>query len=1341
MNRLILLFITIFIALFISRSYATSESVQSLRSGWLYASPGAVASDYTSFCMDHDGFLWIGTDRGLMRFDGNSYDFYTHDSSDSTSISDNRILDLLCDNSGRVWVATANGLNLYDPENNSFSVIKNPVQNFYGYVIAITQQTDGTVTFIISGIGVFDIIDKKEGPVAVKKYIPYFEEDKELNSLVCGKNGKLYAGLPTGELCVIERNGEISRIKVSKGFIQDISIESDGNLIVSDVNNLYRLRVSDNSVIPLPCKRQLYINRLSNDSDGSVYIATAGQGLWRVRTGCDEVEDCYYIYSSFLNLNVMNIGDVYSASDGNLWIGCNYYGIVMIPERQLPFSYRKLSDLLSDFNGGINSMGEWNGNVLIGLSNGRIVLMSPLGKIIKRINVPGGGLVSSFKKAGNNKLLVGVTNSGVWELSLPEGKIEKIIDIPGKYISLLTEIGKADDIFVSVHGLGVMRYFRNTGKTEWLEHKAENNRLTNPYVTSMCRTHDNKIWMGLYGGLACYDLNGDSLMLIDQQPFVSGASFDVAPDKRGGAIVATSHGLYWIDPGKGVLKKYTQEDGLIENDVRSVIVDRKGGRWIGSLRGLAYQNPDNEKIISYYGGYGLVENSFNNMVYSSDNNTVFLGSNLGITLFTPDSVSSPDFDTNIKVSAIYLNGRKITSSTMFSGKKAIVGPSINPESLHLPYKDNALTLRLSMMDFRDGSNVKYVWRLKGVGDEWINSRPGENLIYLPHLDPGKYKLEIKAMENNIASEVTEIDVYVSSPWYLSSLAKILYFICFVSLLALVFILLKKKRQEQENDAKIKYFMDISHDIRSPITLILSPLESLMKEPFDDNVKIKLKTIYRNANRILSLVNQLLDIRKLEKGKMRLVCTKTNIHDFVSELVDMFKPQASEKGIELGFMSAENVPDIWIDRRVVDKILVNLISNAIKYTPKGGNIVVELECKDKDTFFYNYVEIRVIDTGIGLDNKNLDKLFERFYQSGDESGNSKGGFGIGLDLCNRLIKLHHGYISGKNREDGVKGSVFSIKLPVDKSCYSEDEIKERSDKDERIALEEDNNKQEHSTLLVENAETVRPRRKSPRCSILVVDDDKELLEYICNHLSLRYKVTGVSNGAEALKTLADNKPDLIVSDVVMPVMDGLALLRSLRQNTDTYHIPVVLLSSRNDISSRISGWDKGADAYIGKPFNVDELEVIIDNLIENRLRIKGKFSGSQDMGGKIMAPEVKGNDEILMDRIIKTMNKLIDDHQLNVEFLAKEVGISRAHLNRKIKDKVGMTPSDFIRSIRIKRACELLQKGDLEVTQVAFYVGFTSQSHFSTAFKNLIGMSPSEYRTKCIEGNIPGTDEK
>ncbi len=586
------------------------------------------------------------------------------------------------------------------------------------------------------------------------------------------------------------------------------------------------------------------------------------------------------------------------------------------------------------------------------------------------------------------------------------------------------------------------------------------------------------------------------------------------------------------------------------------------------------------------------------------------------------------------------------------------------------------------------------------------------------------------MENNVTSPLKKIKIDFSYPWYLTIWAKLIYALIILSIIALAFIVYKKKREEEENEDKLKFFTDVSHDIRTPMTLVMSPLESLMKENNDPNVRPKLQVMHRNAQRVMNLVNQLLDIRKLDKSKMRLSCRKTNISLFIKELVDLFQPQANEKKQTLIFKEIDDLGEVWIDRDNIDKIMVNLISNAIKYTPEGGNIEVALSSVD-DSSLGRCLKIDVIDTGIGIDGKTKSRLFEPFYRIREDHAPATMGFGIGLDLCRRLVELHHGLISGDNRTDGVKGSIFSVLIPLDELHYDESEL-----------LMKNNDEFETGQHLLSPGpyssveKTPRTKPMTAGGKVLIVDDDDELRRYLASILSAYYKVKVAANGNEALKIVADWRPDIVVSDVVMPEMDGLTLLKRLKSNSDTNYIPVVLLSSKTALADRMAGWDKGADGYLGKPFNTDELNALVDTLIENRQRMKGKFSGAQETEGKIDAPEMKGNDEVLMDRIMKVINAHIDDSEFNVEKLSSEVGVSRAHLHRKMKDLIGMTPSDYIRNIRLKRACELLRRPDIEVTQMAYKIGFTSQPHFSSHFKRYTGFSPSEYRAKCLAGDNP-----
>lgn len=1301
--------------------FGASSASPLLRTGWLFTSPDAVAANYTAFCQDRSGFLWIGSDRGLLRFEGNSYDIYTSDPSDPGSISDSRILSLLCDSKGRIWIGTSSGLNLYDPSTDTFHLVKLPSLPFDGYIISVAEQPDGTVTFLCSGVGLFVISEEGEMPVAIR-YAANLAHERNFNYLVCTSDGFIYASTNRGQLCAIRPNLQENTYQVSGDYIQDLSVESEGTILLADREKIYRFNTKTHEVTELSCPRAIKINSLSRGSSGETYICTMGEGLWRASFEENVLTPCLDIYSPFLNLGKSSIGAAYLSEEGNLWIGCNFYGLVMVPAQPLPFLYRRISDSVPEFGGGINALAVWKGHEIVSTGKGGIGVFSPEGRLIHHVTVPGDNPVCSFRVIPGDKVLVGVANDGVWELDLPAGALRKVVGIEGKYPNILMIPGKGDELMIAMHGFGVMIYDRATGRMRSVEVKRDSDRLTNSFVTSMERSADNKIWLGIYSGLGCYDLEGDSLMPIDQGPFLAGASYSLATAKDNTLLVGTSHGLINYNPATGEVKKYTQDDGLIDNDVRSLTIDDKGGEWIGTMRGLSYRNPSTGEIVSFHGGYGLVEKQFSNLVHSPEDNRVHMASNLGLTSFSPDAALTPGFNPSVKISGIYMNGKRLSPQTRFGNRVLVEGDPLTPKSLHLPYQENAMTLRLTTMDFRDASNVHYSWKVDGLEDGWTNMPPGDAMVYLPHLDPGKYKLHLRAMENGVSSEPLVIDIHISAPWYLSWWAQLIYLAILAALVFLLWTVWKKRRYEHEAEERIKFFMDVSHDIRSPITLILSPLESLLRRPLDDDVRSKLEIMSRNARRILSLVNQLLEIRKLEKGKMRLRCRLTDLNEFVNELVDMFRPQAQEKGQSLEFIAGANVPEVWVDRSNFDKILVNLISNAIKYTPEGGKIDVTVKLVDSEEG-EEWVEVQVIDTGIGLDPKSEARLFERFYQA--DGHNAKGGYGIGLDLCRRLVDFHHGRISGHNRRDGVKGSIFSVMLPVDSSCYSPDELILESNTGESSL--------ERYVILPtsqgDSSSLPKTNTHGRMYSMLVVDDDTELREYICSHFSKRFKVKGASDGGEALKMVASNQPDIIVSDVMMPGVDGLTMLRRLKGNADTHHIPVVLLSSKQDVADRLAGWDRGADGYLGKPFHVEELERMVDTLIDNRLRLKGKFSGAQDTA-PVPEEEHKGGDAQLIEKIVRVIETSIEDTGFNVEILSNKMGLSRAHLHRKMKDNVGMTPSDFIRTVRMRRACELMRGGEVPVTLVAYKVGFTSQSHFSTQFKNFTGFTPSEYRAKC-----------
>lgn len=1300
----------------------------------LFNSPEMLSSSYNGITRDGYGFLWVGVDRGVMLFDGNRSVYFRNDPNDSTSLSDNRVLRLMTDSQGRVWVGTANGLNLYDSATDTFRHVKIPGMSYGGYVSRLIEQNDKTITFVISGSGLY-VVDESGDDLVGVRYMAYTPEENEYTSVAQTPNGKLYAGTQSGNVISIGKNGNIRIIPVTDGFIDDIAVESDGNLLVSSLGELFRIDAKTEKMEPIevPGNSKHWITHIKASPDGKVYLTMSDTGILAVapkNKGADLFEATY---SPVIDLANSRLSSLYCDNEGNIWVTCNYAGIALIPKTTTPFTYLGLSSTLEGFKGGIDAMAVADNSIYIGYAGGNIGMISIDGKSTQRFKLPTTNTISSIAPYTKGTILVGISNEGVWQVDSHNGNlIKKVIDIPGKYLRIPICVVPDGRIFVSLHGVGLYLYNPATQKLRRFEHRPEDGKLTNPFVTEMKRSVDNKIWIGLYGGLSCYDLSTGQFLEINQEPFLKGATYSVAPLKDGTVLAGTSHGLIHYHPTEGVLHTYTTADGLTDIDVRTIAIDSEGGKWIGTMKGLSHMSPKSDRIDSYYGGYGLYENMFRYSDQLSSADRIVMANDLGLTMFNPVKVPAAGFHSDVKVASVLLNGTRLAPFATSGRKSFIDNEDDEPLTLYLPYKDNAMTLVLSTMDFRDAANVRYLWKFKG-DKEWNSTQPGGSELHLPHLDPGTNTLLIKAIDGNVESKEKMVKIKVEAPWYMSGIAYTVYAIIFLVLILMAYMVVKKKREAKVADDRIKLFIDITHDIRSPITLILNPLKSLLNNSSDPDERQKLHTIYRNANRVLSLVNQMLYLRRLENGKMPLCCRETNISEFVGELVDMFKPQAADKKINLDFKYEGGLPDkIWVDRDNCDKILVNLISNAIKYTPNGGEINVILSKADEKDLG-SCAKIDVIDNGVGLDQKTEAKIFERFYRS-EEHNNNKDGFGIGLDLCRRLVSLHHGKVHARNREDNVKGSVFTILLPLASSMYEKSEFIYGEDETAYIgknpSLRLDG---KPAVLNEEPAQSKSRRHNSSGKRILVVDDDKELRDYIRSHFEKGYKVDVASDGAEGFRMMSQKAYDLVITDIKMPNMDGYGLLRNIKKNVAMSHIPVIMLSSKNEVSDRVEGWDRGADGYLGKPFHIDELDIMAVSLIDSRLRLKGKYSGAQSVDDKISIPELKGYNESLMEKVIKIVNEHLDDPDLNVEKLGQEAGISRAHLHRKMKDIIGMTPSDFIRNVRLKRACELLKKPDVEITQVAYTIGFTSQPHFSTAFKRYTGYSPSEYRARYLKG--------
>ena len=604
------------------------------------------------------------------------------------------------------------------------------------------------------------------------------------------------------------------------------------------------------------------------------------------------------------------------------------------------------------------------------------------------------------------------------------------------------------------------------------------------------------------------------------------------------------------------------------------------------------------------------------------------------------------------------------------------------------------------------------------------------------MQPGSYSFCVVAEQNGIPTPERCFEVIIHAPWYRTTFAYLIYII----ILVVLFLQYRQRRhrKEQDNlrlqqhihaeemaDAKLRFFMNISHEIRTPMTLIVAPLQSLIKQDNDPHRRGVYETIRRNAERILGLINQMMDLRKIDKGQMQMHMRETNLVSFINDIYTLFAQQAKNKNVLFHFDCDEERIMAWIDRGNFDKIIINILSNAFKFTPTGGEIRIRLIANEKEA------TISIFDNGEKIPDDKLERIFERFYQSPSSANDRNIGTGIGLDLTRSLVELHHGTIKAHNNATGP-GCEFIVTIPLGNEHLTPeemviDEAEEEAVTENIIDAAEEEQQQEEEVVASADLPKIGKRQK-----VVIVEDDSEIRDYLTEALSENYDITGCENGKEGLAAVLKQMPDLVISDVMMPEMDGTTLCSKIKTNNATSHIPVVLLTAKSREEDQLEGLEMGADAYIVKPFNMDILRRTIDNLIHSHHTLQLKFGRNDQLEELVDDIKVKSPDEKLLERVMQAINHNLNNADLSVDRIADEVGISRVHLHRKMKELTGQTPHDFIRNIRMKKAASLLASADMNVSEVMYACGFSNAASFSTVFKKMYGMSPREYMNEHAE---------
>lgn len=1354
-----------------------STPVMKAQTGKFYSTDKELSNSLiNAVYQDRKGFIWIATENGLNKFDGTRFSIYRHNATDSTSLKNNYVRTLFEDSRGNFWIGCINGLQRYDRATDNFHELfisrkdgrKNP------HITSIIERRNGDLWIATSGQGAISL-KKNSNPASFhieteltdqigSNYLNVIFEDSRQNLWIATEEKGLYRYSPESK----ELKSYKAPYHIAGDDVSAICEDAHGQIFVGTLTKgLFRLSSrQEGNFEPVLYQNRMNLNirTLIIDTRGKLIIGTDGEGVKEYQPQQDIIVDSEINAGPF-DFSKSKVHSLIEDKDHNLWLGIFQKGLILVPGISNKFDYYGYKSIHNNTIGSSCVMAihtDEQATIWIGTDNDGLYAINDQGKQLRHYTHQAGnpqsvpGTILCLYEDSNQELWLGSYFDGLARMNKQTGTCQDATSLlqgnlnAGKpKVSCIIE-DKNKNLWVGTYGSGLYKINLPTQHVTYYEStRNENddwsiNRLPNDWISYLLEDREGMIWIGTYKGLAVLNPQTDNFINYKKQNnLLPGyVVYSLLESSNGEIWAGTSEGLVCLNKDRLTPVLFTTADGLPSDIICGLAEDEKKNIWISTHQGISKLNPPEKKFINYYAGDGLQGNEFTRTaVFKDKRGKIFFGGTNGVTAFYPQDITEIKKEMNVLITGFHVANRPVKKGDK-SGNNVITDTAVmDTEQFTLAYNENTFSIDFSVLEFSNPDRISYQYKIKELGDEWISTQPGTNRVTYSSLKPGKYTFSVQARDHNNFSNIRTVTIAITPPWYQTWWAKVIWG-CLGALLiyALTMYILsrirhrqevmRQKHMEQINEAKLQFFINISHEIRTPMTLIISPLEKLLAEHSEKQPVYLM--IYRNAQRILRLINQLMDIRKLDKGQMHLKFRETDIVGFINDLMQTFNYQAQKKNITFTFEKELEGADslkVWIDLNNFDKVLMNVLSNAFKYTHEGGNIEVSLKTGHNDAYrgaLKDYFEIDITDNGIGIDKNKIEQIFERFYQIDNDMTQSNFGTGIGLHLSRSLVELHHGIIKAENREDG-QGTRFVIRLPLGSNHLKAEELENPEEtgseptisqlpKDSIYETEEENKTNEYR----------KPKAKT-RYRVLIVEDDEEIRRYIRSELDSDFRIYECTNGREGLETILKEKPDLVISDVMMPEMDGITLCRKIKQNININHIPIILLTAKSKAEDQIEGLEIGADAYIVKPFNTELLRTTISNLIANRERLRGKLVGEQQVEEKITKIEMKSNDEILMSKVMKTINDHLADPTLNVEMLAANVGMSRVHMHRKLKELTNQSARDFIRSIRLKQAANLLREKNLSVSEVAYATGFSNLSHFSNTFRDFYGISPSEYK--------------
>ncbi|MBN1116143.1 MAG: response regulator [Bacteroidales bacterium] len=1324
--------------------------------------PEGISGNFVrSIVKDSRDYMWFGTYTGLNKFDGTTIINYEHIPNDSNSISHNGINSICEDNNKKLWIGTSQGLCYYNPNLDNFVNLNysieglNPIKYVYisslycnnsnklwagtfgnGIVIIdknnfeahnlwidtvpssrskyvnCIEPCDSLLTWIGTQKGLFLIENQTEIPVRItnKKC-----KDENITALTTGSEGKLYVANQDGQLFVVtktneeyfwkeilvhtsEKNSNQKRILSLKTYNNQLYIgRENGGLTVFDLITEQTKHYSSNE----GDKYSLAGNSVWNiypDETGRIWIGTYRQGV------C--FYDPYYNYFEGYDRNLTvqptltdnNITSFSIDKEGLLWIGTDGGGISLfnLTERKVVKNYNTKTDISLTSNAVICLLNDSKGNTWAGTWGGGIDFLSTTSKKIMNYRVVADG-------SGDNNIqcLFEDSKGTIWAGTAGSG---------------LFRFDEKANEFVSASNIGHKIFLPNS-----------------VYITDILEDHEHRMWISTLFGLLCFPENEqtDSFRFYFNN-FMEGSinSNQIAcmyQDTENALWFGTlDNGINRYDHSTGKFTQITAEDGLSSNSIKSIIDDNYNNLWVCTNKGISKINKTTQEITIIKKIDGLLSDEFNtNACLRTQDNELLLGTNKGFNIISTDITNKNPFAPVMYFKTLWVNNKVVKPGDITGILEKQIGETT---AIRLNHKQQTFTIEYAGISYTHASKNSYAYQLEGFDKTWQQAGTRTQATYT-NLSPGKYRFVVKAANNDgtWSSTPAILRIRIKPSFWMSWWAYIVYVIILISAIFLGLNIyhdrisiqnsleMEKMAREQNqvlNQAKLQFFTNISHELRTPLSLIHAPIEAILNsEESQPEIKEKALTAFKNSSKLMQLVNELMDFRKIDNNKMHIQVEKYNIVKFVKELSIAYSDLANEKNIAFTINTKEQKLIGYFDLNALEKILNNLISNAFKFTPENGFIHIEIKAKQQKINDSNvdFVSIIVTNSGKGVDEKDIPYIFDRFYQSKTAK---KQGSGIGLSLVKSLCELHHGSVEVQSIPNQTTS--FIVQIPVSESIYSPEEFVTESESPSSFTVQDgEADKQVSATT-----------GNSDRFLVLIVEDNDELRTYIANELIKDFEIITAKNGKEGFHLAKEKIPDLILSDVLMPEMDGTELCFLIKKEISTCHIPIVLLTAKTTVDDKVKGIETGADVYITKPFSIRFLKSQVNRLIENRNNLYKIFSQEVHLTpGKIAKNKI---DEEFLNTIINYIVDNCNDKQLSVEILADNLNLSRGQLYKKIKALTGQSAVEFIRSIRLKEAVRLMETRKYSLTEIAYQTGFTSPSYFTRSFKAQYGKSPSEF---------------